>query len=306
VGALPLRGTSLANRSRAVHDIIVEEEPEMKTHSGGTLATILSADRDFADRPATDAGSIEDAWLTAYARGGPIAGALPTPEKEAPGVEIGSFSLSAHAGACDVHDVFRVSEDTLALVIADTWCVGAPRGALSTFTRSMVRDLCSISRSPEEAVARLGRMLCDARLEAVIVTLFLGWLDLRAGRLQHANAGHPHPLRVTLGGEVRSFGEVTGPSLGVEDGAFHAGGIVTLEPGETAILYTDGVVESRGAARRFLGDKGLADILMGHAARPAAAICDAVAREITPDPGGPRDEDATILAVRWEGPPTSC
>ena len=270
------------------------------------MATILRADRDIANRPATAAGTIEDAWLGAYARGGPIAGALPAPEREAPGAEIASCSLPAHAGACDVHDVFRVSEDTLALVIADTWCVGAPRDALSAFTRSMVRDLCSISRSPEDVLARLGRMVTDARLEAVVVTLFLGWLDLRAGRLHHANAGHPHPLRVTLGGEVRSFGEVTGPSLGVEDGAFHTGGIVTLEPGETAVLYTDGVVESRGVARRFLGDKGLADILMGHAARPAAAICDAVAREITPDPTGPRDEDATILAVRWEGPPTSC
>jgi len=278
----------------------------MKTRTGGTMAPILNADRDFANRPATTAGSIEDAWLTAYARGGPIAGGLPAPEREAPGVEIGSFSLPAHAGACDVHDVFQISEDTLALFIADTWCVGAPRGALSAFTRSMVRDLCSISRSPEEVVARLGRMLTDARLAAVIVTLFLGWLDLRAGRLHHANAGHPHPLRVTLGGEVRSFGEVTGPSLGVEDAAFHAGGIITLDPGETAVLYTDGVVESRGAARRFLGDKGLADILMGHAARPAASICDAVAREISPDPNGPRDEDATILAVRWEGPLTSC
>jgi len=270
------------------------------------MATILHVDRENARRPAEAAGTVEDAWLTAYARGGPIAGGLPVPEREAPCVEIGSIALSAHAGACDVHDVFRVSEDTLALVIADTWCVGAPRTALGAFTRSMVRDLSSISRSPEEVMARLGRMLCDARLEAAIVTLFLGWLDLRVGRLHHANAGHPHPLRVTLGGEVRSFGEVTGPSLGVDDCAFHTGGVVTLEPGETVVLYTDGVVESRGAARRFLGDKGLADILMGHAARPAAAISQAVARAISPDPAAPRDEDATILAVRWEGPAASC
>lgn len=270
------------------------------------MATILNAERENASRPARAAGTVEDAWLGAYARGGPISGNLPVPEREAPCVEIGSISLPAPAGGCDVYDVFRVSEDTLAVVIADTWCVGASRSALGAFTRSMVRDLSSISRSPEEVVARLGRMLCDARLAAAVVSLFLGWLDLRAGRLQHANAGHPHPLRVTLGGEVRSFGEVTGPSLGVEDGAFHTGGIVTLEPGETVVLYTDGVVESRGAARRFLGDKGLADILMGHAARPAASICEAIAREITPDPAAPRDEDATILAVRWEGPAASC
>jgi serine phosphatase RsbU (regulator of sigma subunit) len=270
------------------------------------MATNMHLAPEVERRPAGTAGPVDDIWLAAYTRGGPIARGLPAPDTEAPGVEIGSISLPAQAGACDVHDVFRLSEDTLALVIADTWCVGAPRGALSTFTRSMVRDLCSISRSPEEVLTRLSRMLLDARLEALIVTLFLGWLDLRAGRLHHANAGHPHPLRVTLGGEVRSFGEVTGPSLGIQGVPVHTGGIVTFEPGETAVLYTDGVVESRGAARRFLGNKGLADILMGHAARPAAAICDAVAREITPDSSGQRDEDATLVAVRWEGPATAC
>lgn len=256
--------------------------------------------------PAPETGALEGGWLAEYARSRTVEDEPLAAGGEAPGVEIAAVTLPGRSGPNDLHDTFRLSEDVLALVVADTWSAGTCPGALRGFIRSVVRDLCSCGRSPGGALTHLNRMLVDARPDDALVSLFLGWLDLRTGHLIHANAGHPHPLRVNLGGEVRSFGEVTGPTLGVQDIPVYTGGDAVLEPGETVVVYTDGVIESGGGARRFLGDQGLSAILERHAPRPAAAICAAVAREVVQEPSGRRDDDATILAVRWEGPRLTC
>ena len=257
-------------------------------------------------KPAPKAGALGNGWLEEYARARAIEEAPLEDGSGAPGVEIAAVTLPGRFGPNDLHDTIRVTDDVLALVVADIWCGGTPAGALRAFIRSIVRDLCSFGRTPGGVLTHLNRMLVDARLEGALATLFLGWLDLRTGHLLHANAGHPHPLRVTLGGEVRSFGEVTGPTLGVQDIPVYTGGDAMLEPGETVLMYTDGVVENDVGARRFLGAQGLAAVLEQHAARTTTAMCAAVAREIMPVFSGKSDEDATIFAVRWDGPPASC
>jgi sigma-B regulation protein RsbU (phosphoserine phosphatase) len=219
-----------------------------------------------------------------------------------PALEVAAIELPAYVGGSDLQDLFHVVDDTLAIVIADVAGDGMPTEALRSYVRTLVRSVCAISPTPEAALTRANRTLRHARL-GITATVFLGWLDVRTGRLRHANAGHPHPLRVSSNGEVRLLGEVTGPLLGTQDSVVYGFGTETLALGETIVLYTDGMIEVDGAARRFRCDQGLAAFLSQHADEPLRDLCAAISHADEPDPAGHRRrDDATLLAVRWKGP----
>ena len=213
-------------------------------------------------------------------------------------VEIGAVELPARVVSGDFHATFMVSDETLALAIADISGKGVPAGMLRAFSASMVRSVSSFSASPDAVLTRVNEMICGARLEALYLTIFLGWLNLKTGRLVYANAGHPCPFRVSRDGTVRPFGEVTGPILGILENVSFGSVEEGLDPGDVIALYTDGVTEATDATGSFIGARGLASVLARHAAEPVSAICEKVAGMVDAG-GGPRHDDATLLAVRW-------
>lgn len=216
-------------------------------------------------------------------------------------VEIGAVELPARVVSGDFHGAFMVADDVLALAIADISGKGVPAGVLRAFTSSMVRSVSSFSASPEAVLTRVNQMIHGARLEALYVTIFLGWLDLPTGRLRYANAGHPCPFRISAAGNVRPLGEVTGPILGILDDVSFGAGEERLDPGEVVFMYTDGVTEARNASGRFIGPRGLGTLLARHATAPVSSMCAAVAEAVDAHGGGSRHDDATLLAVRWNG-----
>lgn len=215
-------------------------------------------------------------------------------------VEIAAVELPARIVSGDFHAAFMKSEGTLALAIADISGKGVPAGVLRAFASSMVRSVSSFSASPEAVLTRVNEMICGARLEALYVTIFLGWLDLATGRLRYANAGHPRPFRILPGGMVRPLGEVTGPILGILDGVSFGAGEEQLDPGEAVVLYTDGVTEAGDASGGFIGSRGLAALLARHATAPVSSICGAVAGQVDARGAGSRHDDATVVAARWK------
>ena len=265
------------------------------------MATNLWTDVDALMRLADTARAVEgpgpgcgglDEWRQAMSAAAEVNGAR---------IEIDAMELPARVVSGDFHDAFRLPDGSLAIAIADISGKGVPAGVLRAFACSMVRNVSSFSASPQDTLQRVNRMLYDARLEAMYVTIFLGWLDPASGRLRYANAGPPRPFRINAAGRPMPFGEVTGPILGILDGVIYEGGEETLEPGDALLLYTDGVTEARGASGRFLGTSGLASLLARHASAPAPELCAAVAEAVDRHQGGGRHDDATLLALRYRG-----
>jgi len=141
-------------------------------------------------------------------------------------------------------------------------------------------------------------------LDGAFVTGHAGRLELDTGELSWVTAGHPSPLLVRHG---RVVGPLDGPrSLpwGLGDGASELG-TVALEPGDTVVLYSDGVVEARGARGVDFGADRLADLVGQHASDqlPIALIVRLVVRAVLEHHGGRLSDDATLLMVNWPGPP---
>jgi sigma-B regulation protein RsbU (phosphoserine phosphatase) len=198
----------------------------------------------------------------------------------------------------DYCDAFLLSEGTLAVVMADVSGKGTPAAILMGILRSMIRNVSTFSASPGDTLTRVNRMLYDAHLGSMYVTIFLGWYNTRVGTLRYANAGHPHPYRIDRDGRTSKFGEVTGPILGILDVKEYENKDEQLGVGERLLLYTDGISEARDLDGEFLGNDGLTSILERHATEPLARMCERIVECVGEFQHHRLHDDATLLALQ--------
>ena len=117
--------------------------------------------------------------------------------------------------------------------------------------------------------ARLNDAVLEFRDAARFVTAVCCVLDTASGRLRYVNCGHNPPLllRGTGAGETLRLG---GPALGLFAGASFEAGTAELGPGDTLVLYTDGVVEPANGADADFGVERLEAAVRAAAGRPAS------------------------------------
>jgi sigma-B regulation protein RsbU (phosphoserine phosphatase) len=191
----------------------------------------------------------------------------------------------------DFYDAWQLGESWL-ITIGDVTGKGVEAAALTALVRHTMRATSEFVTSPAELLARLdrtlkkqpGRSLCTAlclRLDEDRTTLSVG--------------GHPLPLQITTKG-VAAVGE-HGPLLGAFDGARWNETVLTLEPGETLVSYTDGVIDAIGDGERY-GLARLSRTLKGCRARSASAVIDVLARALEQFQSGPHADDTAVLALR--------
>jgi sigma-B regulation protein RsbU (phosphoserine phosphatase) len=197
----------------------------------------------------------------------------------------------------DFFDFFLVSEGTLAISMADVSGKGAPAALMMEVTRSMVRNLSSVSSSPAETLHRVNRILYEANLGSMYLTIFLGWYDVGTGALTYSNAGHPVPYRVGRDGDVAPFGEVTGPILGILDVDGYGEDVAQVGVGERVVLYTDGVTEATSPDGEFFGPERFKEILARYAGCRLDRMCQLVARHVDEFQANQRYDDTTLMAL---------
>ena len=135
------------------------------------------------------------------------------------------------------------------------------------------------------------------------VTGQIGRLDLNTGTLTWVNAGHPPPMMVRHG---KVIGFLDGPPClpwGLGPGDVDVA-TSSLEPGDSIVFYTDGVIEARGHGLEAFGAGRLADLVAQHASDqlPVGLIVRFVTRAVLQYHGGRLHDDATVLMIHWPGP----
>ncbi|HKQ98151.1 MAG TPA: PP2C family protein-serine/threonine phosphatase [Candidatus Polarisedimenticolia bacterium] len=258
------------------------------------VATNLWKDLDALLRLSATARAVETGWGGLEAEDG-ATGLLP--RSEAAGWALAAAERPARVVSGDLVDAFPLGDHGLAFAIGDVSGKGIPAGLLRAFVRPILRQVAPLSASPGETLTHLNRILCGARLDALYLTLFLGWLDLPSGTLTYANAGHPPPIRIDAAG-ARPTGRPTGPILGILDARTFETGRLDLEAGDLLTLYTDGVSEAARRRSRPLGSDGLAALLSRNGRAAPEEISRTVLATVDRIEGGRPGDDATVLTIR--------
>jgi len=225
---------------------------------------------------------------------------LPPDLPDAPGFEFGACYVAAGEGngvGGDFYDVVPRTDGSWVLAVGDVCGKGAEAAAVTGLARNVVRLLSRDGRPLPEILSRLNDAILDQGERRRFCTVAAAHLvpDGTGVLVGLCNAGHPLPMFVGAGGDVRPVGE-TGTLLGVLEDIGLSEVQVRLGAGDALVFYTDGVTERRDGGRMF-GDH-LRRVLRESAGLSATAIAgrvQAAARDFAAD--APRD-DLAILVVR--------
>jgi serine phosphatase RsbU (regulator of sigma subunit) len=202
-----------------------------------------------------------------------------------------------HAVGGDYYDVFPVSETRTAILISDVAGKGLGAALLTTMLQGALSGL-TFGTDPVQVIDHINRFLCEHADLAKYATMFLGLLD-RDGGLEFIRAGHPSPL-LLRNGVARDL--YTGGSfpVGLLPNTPFASESAKLQPGDTLVLFSDGVTDAEDVHGEMFGVDRLREILAGHQNAPLDEIERDVLDAINDfSTGAEQSDDITLLVVRY-------
>ena len=202
-----------------------------------------------------------------------------------------------HAVGGDYFDVFPVSETRTAILISDVAGKGLGAALLTTMLQGALSGL-TLGTDPVQVIDHINRFLCEHADLAKYATMFLGLLD-RDGRLEYIRAGHPSPLLLRNGVVSDLY---TGGSfpVGLLPNAPFASESAKLQPGDTLVLFSDGVTDAEDVHEELFGVDRLREILAGHQNAPLDQIERDVLEAVNDfSAGAEQSDDITLLVVRY-------
>ncbi|HEV3000092.1 MAG TPA: SpoIIE family protein phosphatase [Solirubrobacteraceae bacterium] len=287
----------LMARGRVLGDIALATDAKTGRRFGPELLPLA---RELADRCAL---ALDNAMV--YAQRDLVAMSLqeellPPDLPRIPGLDVGARYSAAGEGnevGGDFYDLFP-TERGWRVVIGDVVGKGPSAAAVTGLARHTLRAAAPYERSPSALLAVLNRALLAEKRGDRLASVACVELE-RDGdgvALTVSAAGHPLPLLVDADGNVREVGRF-GHLLGVDAGHVAVDVHDRLGPGDTLVLYTDGVVEARGPAGVF-GEERLRAMLADSAGEAPTRIVQRIEGAVLAASGGRPRDDLAVVALR--------
>ena len=167
------------------------------------------------------------------------------------GWQVAAHYQPARAVGGDFYDFLTLPDGRCGIVIGDVTDKGVPAALVMATTRSTLRATAQQLVSPGLVLEKVNDQLCPEFPPNMFVTCLYAVLDPTTGRLQYANAGHDLPYRRCASGieELRA----RGMPLGLMQGMQYEEKETILDPGESVLLYSDGLVEAHDPQREMFG-----------------------------------------------------
>jgi len=218
---------------------------------------------------------------------------LPADVPQVPGWDVATHYSPAgdqEAGG-DFYDVMEVAGGRYAAMVGDVMGRGLDAAASMAQVRSTVRAYAVEDPDPVTVLRRVDTFFAWTRLEQLVTMIYL-LIDPSAGTVQLASAGHLPPLLIRPD-DARAVSRAPEPPFGVGRPARHALGL-SLNPGDSLVLITDGLVERRGEDI----DKGVERVLGAAAAASATRADELLEHILAANTHRANDDDVTVLVLR--------
>ena len=213
------------------------------------------------------------------------------------GLEIAARNEAATEVTGDLYEFFPFDDGVVGILLGDVSGKGVAAALYGALFSGLVRNLVGAERSPAQLLSAANDALLVRKIETRYLTaLYALWhRDTRTLRL--ANAGQPRPF--LLQRAEKHLLAVTGIPLGLLPGSKYEDLKLTLSPGDTLVLFSDGITESEDVTRKQYGDERLPQILEQHPGAPASELLDRIFEDVEEfTAGGRKDDDCTVIVVR--------
>jgi tetratricopeptide (TPR) repeat protein len=225
------------------------------------------------------------------------AGLLPTESPYIAGWQLAAIMEPARETSGDFYDFIPLPDGRVGIVVADVSDKGAGAALYMALSRTMLRTYAGQYPAQPERVFRAAneRIVQETRID-MFVTAFYGILEPETGRLIYCNAGHYPPYLLHADGLER-LGRAALP-LGILEDASWEQDTAQLAPGDTLVLYTDGVTDARAPDGSLFGQERLLEMIKTCQGCDAHDMQESMLRTVHAFVGSaPRFDDLTLLIV---------
>ena len=213
----------------------------------------------------------------------------------------GSMDPARNVGG-DFFDVVQLDGGRIGLAIADVSDKGVPAALFMMSSRTLLKGSAIGLAEPGKVLQEVNDLLADDNESAMFVTVLYAVYDPPTGRLSYANGGHNLPVIFHADGSSTVLPYTQGLALAVLSGFDFEEGEITLAPGDTLVLYTDGVTEAMDTEKEEFGMERLRAVFAGgqpESAKTANEAVFAAVREFVGD--APQSDDITCLTLKRGG-----
>jgi len=268
----------------------------MVEYFAGLVAAALVRIR--AHKAALERAAVQrDLDLARELQGGLLPKVFPTRE-EATGIELFARLEPAKEVSGDLYDFFTIEPGKMCFVVGDVSGKGIAAGIFMAVTRTLIRATAIPGRGPVEIMNRVNAQLAKENQASLFVTMILGIVDTATGRMVYGQGGHNPPILVPVQGKP-TYEPAGGMPLGVFEDAKFGERELQLKPGETLLVYTDGVTEAMNQAKDLFGEDRLEKAVTGVADLSPEKIAERVIEQVE---GfvleAERSDDITLLAIQ--------
>jgi serine phosphatase RsbU (regulator of sigma subunit) len=180
-------------------------------------------------------------------------------------------------------------------VIADVTDKGVPAALVMATTRNTLRSAAERFVSPGQVLAETNNLLCPYIPMSMFVTCLYALLDPASGHIRYANAGHPPPYKRTPDQIVEM--RARGMPLGLMPDMVYEEKDITIHPGESVIMYSDGLLEAHNPQGEMFGSLRIREMIQTPACGEALIKC--MLSELTSftRPGWEQEDDVTFVCL---------
>ncbi len=198
----------------------------------------------------------------------------------------------------DYYDFIPLSNNRWGIVVADVADKGTAAALFMTTSRSLIRTYAEeYEMWPEIVLSETNRRLLADTRSGLFVTVFYAILDPSTGILTYANAGHNPPHLQISGGNTQLLNR-TGTPIGVFNEATWEQAQVQFNPGDSLVIYTDGIIDAQNESEEPFGETRLLESIQAHGGKPATntlhGILEDVHRFVS---NAPQFDDITLMVL---------
>jgi len=223
---------------------------------------------------------------------------LPGSFPEFNNIDIAAVNISSKQVGGDYYDVISVDNNKYVVAIADVSGKGVPAALLMANIQAFLKTICRQQIGISEATGLINDLLCENITDGKFITFFWTIVDDENKIIKYVNAGHNPPLLIR-DGEIKKL-ELGGMILGVmkTDYAYKSEEI-KLQPGDTLIMFTDGITEAMDKARNEYSDERLEQLAVKLYKKSAQEILDAIRDDVESfTKGATQSDDITLLVLK--------
>jgi len=224
---------------------------------------------------------------------------LPESLPTLPDFNIGATIKSARQVCGDFYDIIPISKDKVGILIGDVVDKGVTAAIMMARVHAFIASEASRSEAPGKILREVNDRLSYFDRSLQFTTAIYGVLDCGKREFAYARAGHEPPFLLTPDGNTQHLPYKNGMALGILPEIVLDENTISIPPGATLLLFTDGLADCCNSDGQSFGYEGIQNTLAGQGGKSAQEVCESIMDKVNGDQLNEEQyDDITLVAVQ--------